>query len=79
MFSTDSSLKLGDVFHARKIYREAVKKWSAQNNDAFPDEQTKEEIGAEVTRRLLMKYQTSGAENTGELNPTNLPNITSLD
>ena len=63
----------------KKFYRQAVSKWSAQNNNAFPDEQTKEEIGAKITRLLIEKYRISGAEGSEGLYPRNLPDITSLD
>jgi hypothetical protein len=51
----------------------------SQNDGKFPDEQAKEDIAQDVSRRLLMKYQAAGGENTGELTPANLPTFTSLD
>jgi hypothetical protein len=71
----------------KKSYRQAVEKWSAANGGAFPDEQTKEDIASEITRKLLMKYQEAdskntkedGAPDTSELAPSNLPTFETLE
>lgn len=61
----------------KRLYREAVAKWSADNNGAFPTEQAKEDIAAEVTRKMLIKFQEKIVDS--EFSPSGLPTITSLD
>lgn len=61
----------------KRLYREAVAKWSADNNGAFPTEQAKEDIAAEVTRKMLIKFQEK--IEGSEFGPSGLPTITSLD
>ena len=61
----------------KRLYRDAVNAWSAANNGAQPTEQAKEDIGAEVTRRMLIKFKEQLPDS--EFGPSGLPTITSLD
>ena len=61
----------------KRLYRDAVNAWSAANNGAQPTEQAKEDIGAEVTRRMLIKFKEQLPDS--EFGPSGLPTITTLD
>jgi hypothetical protein len=61
----------------KRLYRDAVNAWSAANNGDQPTEQAKEEIGAEVTRRMLIKFKEKLPDS--EFGPSSLPTITTLD
>jgi len=61
----------------KRLYREAVAAWSKQNDGAFPSEQAKEDIGAEVTRKMLIKFKEQLPDS--EFGPSGLPTITSLE
>lgn len=61
----------------KRLYREAVAAWSKQNDGAFPSEQAKEDIGAEVTRKMLIKFKEQLPDT--EFGPSGLPTITSLE
>ena len=61
----------------KRLYREAMTEWSSANGNKFPTEQVKEDIGAEVTRKMMIKLKDLLPES--EFGPSTLPIINSLN